>query len=78
MQEKEKNNSQEYKGLYNIEAEQIILGKIISNNDYYVKVSEYLVKDGDHYTVVKDFTADIYIKLKYENDLVYIDLISQE
>lgn len=44
MQEQE-NNKQEYKGLYNIEAEQIILGKIISNNDYYIRVSEYLCED---------------------------------
>lgn len=28
--------------LYNIDAEQIILGKIISNNDYYSRVSDYL------------------------------------
>ena len=41
----EKQNNQEYKGLYNIEAEQIILGKIISNNDYYIKISEYLHED---------------------------------
>lgn len=31
-----------FKGLYNIEAEQIILGKIISNNDYYEKIEEFL------------------------------------
>ncbi len=33
------------KTLYNIEAEQIILGKIISNNDYYSKVSDYLKEE---------------------------------
>ncbi|MDR2760248.1 MAG: replicative DNA helicase [Rickettsiales bacterium] len=32
----------EYKGLYNIEAEQIVLGKIISNNDYFIRVADYL------------------------------------
>jgi replicative DNA helicase len=34
--------NKDYKGLYNIEAEQIVIGKIISNNDYYVKVSDIL------------------------------------
>lgn len=34
--------SDKFKGLYNIEAEQIILGKIISNNDYYLRIDEYL------------------------------------
>jgi replicative DNA helicase len=34
--------SKDYKGLYNIEAEQIIIGKIISNNDYYAKISDIL------------------------------------
>ncbi|MDR1494952.1 MAG: replicative DNA helicase, partial [Rickettsiales bacterium] len=38
-------NDSNYKGLYNIEAEQIILGKIISNNDYHAKVSECLQED---------------------------------
>lgn len=31
-----------FEGLYNIEAEQIVLGKIISNNDYLEKVSDIL------------------------------------
>ena len=34
--------NKDFKGLYNIEAEQIILGKIISNNDYFIRVSEFL------------------------------------
>jgi replicative DNA helicase len=37
--------SLEQKSLYNIEAEQVILGRIISNNDYYVKVVDYLHED---------------------------------
>lgn len=37
--------SVKYKNLYNIEAEQIILGKIISNNDYFIKINEYLKED---------------------------------
>ena len=41
----EEQNNQQYKGLYNIEAEQIILGKIISNNDYHTRISEYLHED---------------------------------
>lgn len=32
----------DFKGLFNIEAEQIVLGKIISNNDYLMKVSDIL------------------------------------
>ncbi|MBR2140990.1 MAG: replicative DNA helicase [Rickettsiales bacterium] len=43
--EEKKDNKNEYVGLYNIEAEQIILGKIISNNDYYTKINEYLHED---------------------------------
>jgi replicative DNA helicase len=35
----------ERKGLYNIEAEQIILGKIILNNDYFTKVADYLAEE---------------------------------
>jgi replicative DNA helicase len=35
----------ERKNLYNIEAEQVILGRIISNNDYFVKIVEYLQED---------------------------------
>ncbi|MDR2077531.1 MAG: replicative DNA helicase [Rickettsiales bacterium] len=31
--------------LYNIEAEQIVLGRIISNNDYYLRIAEYLQED---------------------------------
>ena len=34
-----------HKTLYNIEAEQIILGKIISNNDYYSKINDYLKEE---------------------------------
>lgn len=34
-----------FKNLYNIEAEQIILGKIIFNNEYYIKVNEYLKEE---------------------------------
>ncbi len=33
------------KTLYNIEAEQIVLGKIISNNDYYSKIADYLKEE---------------------------------
>lgn len=40
-----KKNENSYKGLYNIEAEQIVLGKIISNNDYFIKVNDYLSED---------------------------------
>lgn len=36
------NNNISFKGLFNIEAEQIVLGKIISNNDYLIKVNEIL------------------------------------
>lgn len=35
----------DFKGLFNIEAEQIILGKIISNNDYLIKVNEILIPE---------------------------------
>ncbi|MDR3078585.1 MAG: replicative DNA helicase [Rickettsiales bacterium] len=38
-------NNSDFRGLYNIEAEQIILGKVIANNDYYGKISEYLQED---------------------------------
>ncbi|MDR1425861.1 MAG: replicative DNA helicase [Rickettsiales bacterium] len=38
-------NDLDCRSLYNIEAEQIILGKIIYNNDYYQKVAEYLQDD---------------------------------
>lgn len=38
----EEQKKSDYKGLYNIEAEQIILGKIISNNDYMEKVADFL------------------------------------
>lgn len=44
MEQKE-NKHENYKGLYNIEAEQIILGKIISNNDYYTRINEFLHED---------------------------------
>ena len=38
------------------------------------KVSEYIENDGTKYTVKKAFTADVYIKLKYQNDQVYFEL----
>ncbi|MDR0571873.1 MAG: replicative DNA helicase [Rickettsiales bacterium] len=41
MQDEDK----EYKNLYNIEAEQIILGKIISNNEYFIRVADYLKEE---------------------------------
>lgn len=37
-------------------------------------VSTYLTKGESWYTVVADFTADIYIKLKYEQDQIYFGL----
>ena len=38
------------------------------------KVSEYLENDGTKYIVKKDFNADVYIKLKYQNDQIYFGL----
>lgn len=35
-------NKANFKGLFNIDAEQIVLGKIISNNDYLIKVNDIL------------------------------------
>ncbi len=38
-------DKEEFKGLFNIEAEQIILGKIIANNDYFEKVNDILTSE---------------------------------
>ena len=38
-------------------------------------VAQYVIKSGDKYIVQKDFTADVYIKLKYEDDQIYFGLI---
>lgn len=36
--------------------------------------SQYLSKSTESYTVLKSFTADVYIKLKYQDDQIYIGL----
>ena len=40
------------------------------------KVDEYVTKGEAVYTVVKDFTADIYIKLKFNDDQIYFQLVA--
>ncbi len=40
------------------------------------KVAEYVTKGASSYTVVKDFTADVYIKLKMNDDQIYFGLVS--
>lgn len=38
------------------------------------KWNQYFSKGASIYTVIKDFTADIYLKFKYQDDLIYFDL----
>ena len=66
--------TEKFKGLYNIEAEQIILGKIIANNDYFLKIDEYLKEEYFYELAHKEIFN--YIKRTLQKSSIVADSIT--
>ena len=66
--------TEKFTNLYNIEAEQIVLGKIISNNDYYLKVDDFLKEEYFYELAHKEIYS--YIKKTIQKSSIVADSIT--